>query len=88
MSTVQLRNTNPVGAVDLPLIGRQDGTGEHAGTEGVGALEPGEVFEVAAKVAGKAPTYDDEGNATDLGEGLLAQVGNYELVEQTTKKKG
>lgn len=93
MSTVQLRNVNPLGAVDLPLIGRQDGTGEHAGAEGVGALEPGEVFEVDAKVAGKAPTYDDEGAVTDLGEGLLAQVGNYELVKSaasksTAKQKG
>ena len=73
MATVKLRNTNPIGAVELPLIGRN--------------LEAGEEFEVDSKLAGKAPTYDDEGQVTDLGEGLLAQVGNYELVETPTKSK-
>jgi hypothetical protein len=58
---MQLRNTNPLGAVDLPLIGRQ---GEPFGEEGVGCLEPGEVFEID----------DERGNA------LLEQAGNYEVV--------
>lgn len=70
---MQLRNTNPLGAVDLPLIGRQ---GEPIGEEGVGCLEPGEVFEID----------DERGNA------LLEQVGNYELVREpkapTAKAKG
>lgn len=61
-----LKNTNPLGAVELPLIGR--------------VLEAGEEFEVTDEQAGRAPKDDDP------GEGLLAQVGNYELV--TPKKKG
>lgn len=40
---MRLRNTNPVGQVDLPLIGRQ---GEPFGEEGSGCLERGEVFEI------------------------------------------
>lgn len=40
---MKLRNTNPLGQVDLPLIYRQ---GEPFGVEGSGCLEPGEVFEV------------------------------------------
>lgn len=64
----KLRNTNPLGAVELPLIGR--------------VLEAGEEFEVSAEHAGRAPEGDD------LGFGLLAQVGNYELVVETPKKKG
>lgn len=60
---MRLRNINPLGAVDLPLIGRQ---GEPFGEEGVGCLEPGEVFEID----------DERGNA------LLEQVGNYELVRE------
>jgi hypothetical protein len=60
---MRLRNTNPLGHVDLPLIGRE---GEPLGEEGVGCLEPGEVFEV-----------DDE-----TGEALLEQAGNYELADE------
>jgi hypothetical protein len=63
-----LRNTNPLGAVELPLIGR--------------VLEAGEEFEVTKEQAGHAPKGDDPGS------GLLAQVGNYELVTETPKKKG
>lgn len=48
MATVTLRNTNPLGQVDVPLLGRQ---GEPFGTEGSGCLEPGEVFEVDKDVA-------------------------------------
>ena len=43
-AAVQLKNVNPLGAVDLPLIGR--------------TLEPGEVFEVDDKV-GKALLKQD-----------------------------
>jgi hypothetical protein len=80
---MRLRNTNPLGQVDLPLIGRQ---GEPLGEEGVGCLEPGEVFEVDDALAGREPAdiTDEGGNVIgqDLGEGLLAQVGNYERVEE------
>lgn len=65
-----LKNINPLGAVELPLIGR--------------VLEAGEEFEVTAAQAGRPPstTADDDGNEIhDPGEGLLAQVGNYVLVE-------
>lgn len=95
MATVRLRNVNPLGQVDLPLVGRQeDESGSTLGVEGVGCLEPGEVFEIDAELAGHAPfTYledvlDEDGEPTgeqverhDIGSGLLAQVGNYELVE-------
>lgn len=69
MSTVHLKNTNPLGQVDVPILRRQ---GEPIGTEGAGCLEPGEVFECDAALA----------------EQLLEQVGNYERVSATTKKKG
>lgn len=39
----KLRNTNPMGQVDVPLLRRQ---GAPFGEEGSGCLEPGEVFEV------------------------------------------
>lgn len=39
-----LRNTNPLGQVDLPLIGRQ---GDPLGQAGSGCLEPGEEFDVS-----------------------------------------
>jgi hypothetical protein len=115
MSTVLLRNINPLGAVDLPLIGREEGPDlEHYGTPGVGCLEPGEVFEVDADVAGHAPHWrpvteadsaewlrclevrevpaatEDEPavlEVFDPGSGLLAQVGNYELVTSKRPKK-
>ena len=95
MGTVLLRNINPLGPVDLPLLGRQeDESGSTLGVEGVGCLEPGEVFEIDADLAGRAPSIvlipavDEDGEPTgeeiehhDPGTGLLAQVGNYELVE-------
>lgn len=85
MATVLLRNINPLGQVDLPLVGRQeDESGSTLGVEGVGCLEPGEVFEVDEELAGRGPSVeiDDEGaEHHDPGYGLLAQVGNYELVE-------
>jgi hypothetical protein len=85
MGTVLLRNVNPLGQVDLPLVGRQeDESGSTLGVHGVGCLEPGEVFEVDEDLAGRAPstTIDDDGvEHHDPGTGLLAQVGNYELVE-------
>jgi hypothetical protein len=68
MSTVTLRNTNPLGAIFLPLIGRE--------------LAADEEFDIDAALAGRPPKPGVDG---DIGEGLLSQVGNYELV---TKKKG
>ena len=66
MPTVKLRNTNPMGHVDVPLLRRQGGP---VGEEGVGCLEPGEVFEVDQETA-------------DL---LLLQSDNYELVTEKKK---
>lgn len=85
MATVRLRNINPLGRVDLPLIGRQ---GDDEG-EGVACLEPGEEFEIDAKLAGRAPSGNPGDDEYDPGEGLLAQVGNYELVDakKTTAAK-
>lgn len=74
MSTVFLKNINPLGDVDLPLVGQ---------------LKAGEVFEIDAALAGRAPSTStvvdeatgDEVEVIDPGEGLLAQVGNYELTK-------
>jgi len=96
MSAVKLRNINPLGYVDLPLLRREAGPGEGPGharfeAEGAGCLVPGEVFECPAVLAGRAPSGEPGTTNYDLGEGLLAQVGNYELVtdEPTPlKKKG
>jgi hypothetical protein len=48
VSTVRIRNVNPLGQVDLPLIGRQQ---DPVGETGSGCLEPGEEFDVAAEHA-------------------------------------
>jgi hypothetical protein len=61
--------------------------GEPLGEHGTGCLEPGEVFEVDAKVAGRPPSGDAGlEDDYDPGEGLLAQVGNYELADGPPKK--
>lgn len=83
MATVQLRNINPLGHVDLPLL-RREGLEE---AEGVGCLNPGEVFDCPAELAGHAPTGTPGDEGFDPGCGLLAQVGNYELVTPTSKGK-
>ena len=67
----KLRNINPLGAVDLPLIGR--------------TLAPGEEFEVTAEQAGRAPSGSAEAGDYDPGEGLLGQADNYELVKPKRK---
>lgn len=59
---MKLRNINPIGLVDVPLLYRQ---GEPFDTEGVGCLQPGEVFDVTAEQARQ----------------LLAQDGNYEAAD-------
>lgn len=60
---IRLRNTNPLGAVDVPILGR--------------TLAAGEVFDCPADIAGRGPYVDDDG-VEHLGDGLLAQLGNYE----------
>jgi hypothetical protein len=49
MALVRLRNINPLGQVDLPLIRRQGD--DYLGEEGIGNLEPGEEFDVASEHA-------------------------------------
>lgn len=66
---MKLRNISPLGELDLPLVGR--------------VLAPGEIFDVDDDLAGRAPSLavDENGDEVfDPGEGLLAQVGNYEAV--------
>lgn len=113
MPKVLLRNINPLGYVDLPLIGRQGSTDDPDGTEpGSGCLVPGEVFSVDAEIAGEAPHWRpaEEGDnlahfevryaegeteedalsapeVLDLGHGLLAQVGNFEVANDDLDKK-
>lgn len=69
-----LKNTNPLGQVDVPILHRQgepiadlvNGTPEEQqAAHGSGCLEPGEVFECSDAI----------------GEALLEQVGNYQLVD-------
>lgn len=92
MATVRIRNVNPLGMVDCNLLGREDAPFD---VEGAGCLKPGEIVEVDADIAGKAPSWreptdsDDvatmhvngAGQVLDLGYGLLSQVGNFELVD-------
>jgi len=59
---MKLRNINPLGRVDLRIALRE---GDVEG-EGVGCLEPGEVFEVP----------------DEIGAALLEQVGNYEPADE------
>jgi hypothetical protein len=77
MGLVTLRNINPLGQVDLPLIYRQD---EPFGVEGAGCLEPGEEFEVSQEHAGWPPSGEAGDPDYIAGEGLLAQTTNYEHV--------
>lgn len=51
---VKIRNINPVGRVDVPILRRQ---GKPLGEKGKGCLEPGEVIEVDAEIAGVAPHW-------------------------------
>lgn len=73
---MKLRNINPIGLVDVPLLYRQ---GEPFDTEGVGCLQPGEVFDVtedqARQLLGQPTNYepaDDE--ATALLDQLAAEA--------------
>jgi hypothetical protein len=77
----KLRNINPLGQVDLPLIDRQGDNGVYAAPDDrgyeartavpeSGCLEAGEEFEVSQEIA----------------EHLLEQAGNYELVKTPVTK--
>ncbi len=76
-----LRNTNPLGAIYLPLIGQE--------------LQPGEEFEVTAKQAGRAPSGSDPGDGL-LGqagnyervETPAQKAAQSQSSESTTEKKG
>ena len=92
-TTVRLRNISPLGRIDLPLLRRE---GDVDG-EGIGCLEPGEVFDCPVELAGRAPSGRpsvgepgddgyDPGHDWDPGDGLLAQTGNFELVRARAKK--
>lgn len=81
-NTIRLINTNPIGDVDVPILGR--------------SLLAGETFDVDVEVAGRGPAWrsvvpgdvlvghetrvvDDVVELFDLGAGLLSQVGNYAI---------
>lgn len=51
-----LRNINPMGQVDVPLLRRQ---GEPFGEHGSGCLEPGEEFEVSKEIADRLLEQSD-----------------------------
>jgi len=73
-----LRNINPLGDVNVA----------HPVAQFVPA---GATFDVPDDIAGRAPSTskDKDGNdVVDPGEGLLAQVGNYELVAAKAPKGG
>jgi hypothetical protein len=86
MGAVRLKNVNPLGVVEVPLLGR--------------TLQPGEVFEVDEETAGRKPSdwrpveegeqtprhltrvrIDDKGvqvlEVYDPGTGLLSQATNF-----------
>lgn len=82
MGTVKLRNINPLGHVDVRLLGREGGPDNvDRDEEGVGCLVPGEVFEVDEDVAGFAPhwRYADEDDV-DPDTGQI-----YRWLEQRTQ---
>lgn len=100
MPTTRLKNVNPLGDVDLPIIGRV----------GDNPLRAGEEFDVDKEIAGEAPgttrlateaelidglrglvrveTDDDTIKVVSPGSGLLAQVGNFELVKKASRSGG
>jgi hypothetical protein len=86
VSTVQLRYVGALLHADVPILNRQ---GEPLDEHGEGCVVRGEVFTCDATVAGRPPKLDadgalelgDDGQPVDPGEGLLAQVGVFELAE-------
>jgi hypothetical protein len=92
MPTVRLKNINPLGDVDLPAIGREADNYLRAGEEfdvdaelaGVapGTVRPATAAELTGNLAGLVRADSEDGQILVVcpGSGLLAQVGNYELV--------
>lgn len=83
MAKVLLRNVNPLGHVDLPLIGRQGPANDE---EGSGCLIPGEVFEVDEALAGCAPHWrpvvdDDNPDMVALYESRTVGEGDDAVTE-------
>ena len=64
---MKLRNINPIGHADVPLLYRQ---GEPFDQDGVGCLQPGEVFDVTEEQARL----------------LLVQDGNYEPADDEAQQ--
>ena len=76
MATVKFKNVNPLGAVDLPLIGR--------------TLEAGEVFEVDESLAGAAATDTDPGHGLlgQVGTNYELVTDKKSSDATTTKNEG
>lgn len=75
-----LRNINPLGQVDLPLIGRQ---GDPVGAPGTGCLEPGEEFECtpdqARVLLAQTGNYEPaDAEAQQLADELAAEAAPVE----------
>lgn len=93
MATVRLRNVNPIGAVDLPLIGRTGDNGEWVEHEpdedhvhpALGAIP----YLVRVPVEGSGCLEAGEVFEVDaeVAKALLEQVGNYELVTEKKSAK-
>lgn len=93
MATVQLRYIGGLQYVDVPILGREgdDPLEEH----GAGCVVRDEVFDCDKTVAGRAPKLaadgtlelGDDGQPVDPGEGLLAQLGNFELASSPRRKR-
>jgi hypothetical protein len=91
--TLKLRYIGALQYADVPILGREgdDPLEEH----GAGCVVRGEEFDCDATIAGRAPKLDadgalelgDDGQPVDLGEGLLAQLGNFELASTPRKKR-
>lgn len=86
MATARLRNVNPLGRVDLPLIARQ---GDVEG-EGEGCLEPGEEFDVspehAAILLEQASNYEPVDAAAIAIDSRIA-ANAFRHAKKTTPKK-
>lgn len=77
-----LKNVNPLGEVDLPLIGREGDNGEYSR----GVNDDGDPVEVRTPVHGSGCLERDEVFEVDdeTAAHLLEQVGNYELADGET----
>lgn len=74
---MKLRNTNPLGQVDVPLLGRQ---GEPFGQPGSGCLEPGEEFDVTEDQA--RALLPQEGNFTPVDDEAQHLLSEMQLNEE------